>query len=63
MQLRWYIELTGDKRLEYRHDGDKYWSVVDVKMEITEYLPEIDKLRMRIRELEVDYKALVEARK
>ncbi len=63
MQLRWYVELNGDKRLEFKNDDDKYWSVVDVKFEFEECMPEINELRMRIRELEGDYKALIEARK
>ncbi len=63
MQLRWYVELNGDKRLEFKNDDDKYWSVVDVKFEFKECMPEINELQMRIRELEGDYKALIEARK
>jgi len=67
MQLRWWIGVDGTKILQYKtnedNGGEYYWRDVDVELEVEKEYAEQGKLRDRIRELENDYKALVEARK
>ena len=67
MQLRWWIEVNGTKTLQYKtnedNGGEYYWRDVDVELEVKKEWIEQGKLRDRIRELENDYEALIEARK
>jgi hypothetical protein len=61
MKLRWWISVDGIKTLQY-WDGS-YWRDVEVELEVTKEYEEQGKLRNKIRELENDYRALIEARK
>ena len=67
MKLRWLIEVDGTKTLQYKTDedngGEYYWRDIDVELEVNKEYEEQGKLRDKIRELENDYKALIEARK
>ncbi len=61
MKLRWYIEYSGDKRLQYKTDldyGDDYWINVDTVFERELTWRENDKLKARIKELEAEYEIL-----
>ncbi len=58
MKLRWFIENNGRKTLQYENEIG--WYDVSVVFE-----SDIEKLELKIRiiELEDDYRALIEARK
>ena len=53
--------VNGEKVLQY-WDGN-YWRDIDIEFEVAREYVIQKELRARIRELEADYKALIEARK
>ncbi len=56
MLLQWFIKNDGQKILQFSWDEGYTWFDVPIKFDKNE-------LRDRIRELEADYTALIEARK
>ncbi len=62
MKLRWWINVEGLKLLQY-FDQAGYWRNVDIELEVKQEYKIQGELRARIRELEADYQALIDARK
>lgn len=58
MKLQWFVEVNGDKTLQYKNEDDEYWRDVDIELEVAKEYEIQGKLRDRIRELENDYKIL-----